>query len=87
MAVGKKVVSAYSGPADVNSFDLITHMPSSTIKAQHSAERDDLEVLQVRNIRENKDKEISLAPIFELRNNHSRDWLLSVEIVRVIERA
>jgi phenylalanine-4-hydroxylase len=89
MAVGKKVVSAYSGPADVNSFNLITHMPSSTtIKAQHSAERDDLEVLyqQVRNIRETKDKETSLAPIFEnLRNNHSRDWLLSVEIVELLK--
>jgi phenylalanine-4-hydroxylase len=88
MAVGKKVVSAYSGPADVNSFDLITHMPSSTtIKAQQSAERDDLEVLyqQVRNIRETKDKKAALAPIFEnLRNNHSRDWLLSVEIAELL---
>jgi phenylalanine-4-hydroxylase len=47
MAVGK-VVSAFSGPADANSFDLITNMPSSTtIKAQHSAERDNLEVLSI----------------------------------------
>lgn len=88
MAVGKKVVSAYSGPADVNSFDLITHMPSSTtIKAQQSAERDDLEILyqQVRNIRETKDKEAALLPIFEnLRENHSRDWLLAVEIVELL---
>jgi phenylalanine-4-hydroxylase len=46
MAVGKKVTSAFSGPADVNSFDLISHLPSSkTIKAKHSAERDDLEIL------------------------------------------
>jgi phenylalanine-4-hydroxylase len=46
MAVGKKSCSAFSGPADANSFDLITNMPSSTtIKAQHSAERDNLEVL------------------------------------------
>jgi phenylalanine-4-hydroxylase len=27
---GEKVVSAFSGPADANSFDMITHMPSST---------------------------------------------------------
>jgi phenylalanine-4-hydroxylase len=88
MAVGKKVVSAYSGPADVNSFDLITHMPSSTtIKAQQSAERDELEILyqQVRNIRETKDKEAALTPIFEkLQNNHKRDWLLSVEIAELL---
>ena len=33
MAVGKKVTSAFSGPADVNSFDMITHVASShTIK-------------------------------------------------------
>jgi phenylalanine-4-hydroxylase len=42
----KKSCIGFSGPADANSFDLITNMPSSTtIKAQHSAERDNLEVL------------------------------------------
>jgi hypothetical protein len=57
MAVGKKVVSAFSGPADANSFDMITHMPSSTtIKTKQTAERDDLEVLyqMVRIIRKSK---------------------------------
>lgn len=89
MAVGKKVVSAYSGPADVNSFDLITHMPSSTtIKAQQNAQRDELEILyqEVRNIRVTKDNEASLLPIFEnLRDNHVRDWLLSVEIAELLK--
>ena len=88
MAVGKKVISAFSGPADVNSFDLISHLPSSTtIKAKHSAERDDLEVLYqtVRNIRETKDTETSLAPLFEkLKTNHPNDWLLAVEIVELL---
>ena len=88
MAVGKKVTSAFSGPADVNSFDLISHLPSSkTIKAKHSAERDDLEILYqtVRNIRETKDTETSLAPLFEkLQNNHPNDWLLAVEIVELL---
>ncbi|RDI51416.1 aromatic amino acid hydroxylase [Flavobacterium glaciei] len=89
MAVGKKVISAFSGPADVNSFDLISHLPSSkTIKAKHTAERDDLEVLYqtVRNIRETKDMQTSLAPIFEnLRNNHPNDWLLTVEITELLK--
>src|SRR3970040_1509015 len=65
MAVAKKLVSAFSGPADVNSFDLITHLPSSkTIKAKHIPERDDLEKLSqtVRSTRETKDMETSLAP-------------------------
>ncbi|TDE42919.1 aromatic amino acid hydroxylase [Flavobacterium rhamnosiphilum] len=89
MAVGKKVVSAFSGPADVNSFNLISHVPTSkTIKAKHTAERDDLEVLYqtIRNIRETKDTETSLVPIFDkLRNNHPNDWLLAVEITELLK--
>jgi phenylalanine-4-hydroxylase len=89
MAVGKKLVSAFSGPADVNSFDLIAHVPSSkTIKASTSEERDALEVLYhtVRNIRETKDMTTSLAPIFEkLKEEHSNDWLLCVELAELLK--
>lgn len=89
MAVGKKLVSAFSGPADVNSFDLITHMPSSTtIKAKHTAERDDLEVLyqMVRIIRESKDIYTSFEPIFhKLKKDHPKDWLLAVEIAELLK--
>ncbi|MFE3847963.1 aromatic amino acid hydroxylase [Flavobacterium sp. LB3P45] len=89
MAVGKKVISAFSGPADVNSFDLISHVPTSkTIKAKHTAERDDLEVLYqtIRNSRETKDIETSLVPIFKkLRTNHPNDWLLAVEITELLK--
>ncbi|MFV8323277.1 aromatic amino acid hydroxylase [Flavobacterium sp. LS2R12] len=89
MAVGKKVISAFSGPADVNSFDLISHLPSSkTIKAKHTAERDDLEVLYqtIRNIRETKDMQTSLAPIYEkLVTEHPNDWLLAVEITELLK--
>ena len=89
MAIGKKVVSAFSGPADMNSFNLITHLPSSkTIKAKHTAERDDLEVLyqSVRMIRESKDTQASLAAIFEnLQKNHPKDWLLAVEIAELLQ--
>ncbi|MGL2995136.1 aromatic amino acid hydroxylase [Flavobacterium sp. TSSA_36] len=89
MAVGKKLVSAFSGPADVNSFDLIAHVPSSkTIKASTSEERDALEVLYqtVRNIRETKDTTTSLAPIFEkLKQEHFNDWLLCVELAELLK--
>lgn len=88
MAVGKKVISAFSGPADVNSFDLISHLPSSkTIKAKQTVERDYLEILYqtVRTIRETKDTQTSLAPIFEnLKSNHPNDWLLAVEIAELL---
>lgn len=89
MAVGKKVISAFSGPADVNSFDMINHVPSSqTIKAKKSAEREELEALykSVRQIREGNDNNESLWNIFHtLKLNHPNDWLLSVEIAEILK--
>jgi len=88
MAIGKKVVSAFSGPADVNSFDLINSVPkTTTIKAKHSDERDDLEILYatVRNIRNNDSNKTELQLIFnKLKNNHPNDWLLAVEIAELL---
>ena len=90
MAVGKKVVSAFSGPADVNSFDMVTHVPSSkTIKAKKSPEREELEGLyqNVRNIREGKAERMGLSDTFyKLKANHPNDWLLSVEIVELLHK-
>ena len=89
MAIGKKVVSAFSGPADVNSFDLINIVPTTkTIKAKHSEERDDLESLyaKVRDIRKNNGSKTELKSVFEnLKNNHSNDWLLNVEITELLK--
>jgi phenylalanine-4-hydroxylase len=89
MAIGKKVVSAFSGPADVNSFDLINIVPTTkTIKAKHSEERDDLESLyaKVRDIRKNQDSKTELTTIVEkLQKNHSNDWLLAVEIAELLK--
>ena len=90
MAVGKKVTSAFSGPADVNSFDMISHVPSSkTIKAKRSAQREELEALYqiVRNIRDGKDEATLLETVFaNLKQNHPEDWLLSVEIVELLHK-
>jgi phenylalanine-4-hydroxylase len=87
MAVGKKIVAAYSGPADVSSFDLLTHVPSSqTIKAIKTEERTHLEELYktVRAIREKKDTTTVLENIFEnVAQNHPKDWLLTMEIVEL----
>lgn len=90
MAVGKKVTSAFSGPADVNSFDMITHVPSTTtIKPKFSAERQELENLyqNVRNYRETKTSEITLKEAFAaVSSSHPKDWLLSVEIAELAEK-
>lgn len=84
MAVGKEVVSVFSGPADLSSFNLVTHSPSSTtIKPKKSAERRALEMLyeQVRDFREGTNRTISRHKVFEqIVENHPEDWLLSVEL-------
>ena len=88
MAVGKKITSAFSGPADVNSFDMITHVPSSTtIKAKVSTERQELEILyqSVRNIREEKPATTTLKEAFgAVSANHPNDWLLCLEIPELV---
>ncbi len=91
MAVGKKIVSAFSGPADNKSFDLITHVPSSTtIKASHSESRQRLESLyrNVRDLRQNKGKSLNLQAVFDdVKTNFPADWLLSVEISELANQA
>ena len=88
MAVGKKVVSAFSGPADCNSFDLITHLPNSkTIKSLITPERAELESLyqEIRSMREGKIDTENVFEIFEIvRVKHSNDWLLPLEIAEIL---
>ena len=88
MAVGKKIISAFSGPADMNSFDMITHVPSSkTIKSIKTEERIALEMLyqNVRDIREGNYNAMLLKNTFEtLKNKYPNDWLLTVEIAEIL---
>jgi phenylalanine-4-hydroxylase len=84
MAVGEKIVSAFNGPADLSSFDLISHVPTeTTIKVKKDPARVQLERLygQIREYREGTNRTISRTKVFqELKASHSLDWLLSVEI-------
>lgn len=84
MAIGKEVISAFAGPADNLSFDLINHKTSSnTIKSKSNPEREELASLyaSVRNIREGKNAKFSLDASLDLvKKHHKKDWLLSVEI-------
>jgi phenylalanine-4-hydroxylase len=90
MAVGKKIISAFSGPADVSSFDMINHVPSShTIKQKKSSKREELEnlYLNIRKLREGKPAEITLKEAFgAVTANHENDWLLSVEIAELAKK-
>ncbi len=84
MAVGENIVSAFNGPADVNSFDLVTHKISSkTLKNKTSEQQTQLEKYyeQIRHFREHKNTTISRHQIFEaLKNQYPNDWLLPVEL-------
>ncbi len=88
MAVGKEIISAFAGPADPNSFNLITHTPSSTtIKSKKTPEKQELEelYLAVRNIRSGENTKFSLHAVFEiLQRSHPKDWLLPVEIYELV---
>jgi phenylalanine-4-hydroxylase len=84
MAIGREIVSAFNGPADLESFDLLTHTVSSTtLRPEISNERRKLEQYYelIRHFREGKNTTISRNKVFkELRENYPEDWLLSVEL-------
>ncbi|MEZ4874696.1 MAG: aromatic amino acid hydroxylase [Flavobacteriaceae bacterium] len=90
MAVGKEIVSAFAGPADYHSFDLVTHKASETetIRIPLSEEEKVLNKLykQVREYRENKNtNEDFLSGIFQMVTHHyPEDWLLPLEIYELV---
>lgn len=86
MAVGAKAVSAFSGPADYQSFDLISHVPSSsTIKAVRDEDKKTLEnlYLQVRNYREQKESTDLNNILNTLKTKFNQDWLLPLELYEI----
>jgi len=87
LGVGKRIVSAFSGPADSNSFNLVNHKVSSTtLKPKKSDARKELEdlYLAVRNYREGKNTKFSPEAVFDiLRKHHPTDWLLSIELYEI----
>lgn len=89
MAVGKEIVSAFTGAADYNSFP-ITLKPSDTktIQKTISEKEKGLNELykSVRTIRKNKTSYDTLMIIFEtLKRDYPSDWLLSLEIYELIK--
>ena len=84
MAVGQEVVSAYNGPADLESFNLISHkLSETTIKRTADPERAKLEEYyqRVRDYREGINTFISRSKLFEeIKSEFPEDWLLPVEL-------
>ncbi|MEW7290328.1 aromatic amino acid hydroxylase [Aquimarina sp. 2304DJ70-9] len=88
LAVGKEIVSAFSGPADDYSFNLITHNPASTtVKRNYSTSEKELHSLyqSVRNIREGATTKFSLEAVFDIiKKDHVNDWLLPLEVYELV---
>ena len=84
MAVGENIVSAFNGPADLSSFNLVSHETSSTtIKPERSSEFKKLEQYyqQIRDFREGTNTTISRNKVFNvIKEDYPNDWLLPVEL-------
>ena len=88
MAVGKEVVSAYADAADINSFEDKSEVSKTkTHKIKYTDKERELYSLyeKVRSMREaNSASEENLTIIFnQLKNDFSKDWLLSLELYEV----
>jgi phenylalanine-4-hydroxylase len=89
LAVGSSIVSAYAGSADFRSFDNLHHVSDTkTIKIGKDSTKLDLESLykEVRKMRADKSfSEDIIAAVFNnLKNNHSEDWLLTLELLELV---
>jgi len=93
MAVGKEIISAFTGPADYHSFDLVTHKASETetIRINQTEEEEVLNKLysQIRNYRDDaSENEDFLKGIFNIiTENYPKDWLLSLEIYELVKKS
>jgi len=89
MAIGKEIISAYAGPASVESFqDLYQVSTVKTHKINYSESELNLHkhYQTVRDMRENNIVDIELLSkiIDELKDKYHKDWLLPLEIYELV---
>jgi len=89
MAVGSRIISCFSGPADPVAFGLNYPIPiEKTHKLQHTEKALQLFGLyqKVREARENKEPLNKLAEVWnELKEHHPDDWLCALEILELLK--
>lgn len=90
MAVGKEVVAAFAGPADFESFDMMSHVSSTqTIHSAKSSQQLSLEKLY-QELRDYKmGKTSKYAPdrmLSTLQEKHAEDWLLALEMMELAHK-
>jgi phenylalanine-4-hydroxylase len=90
MAVGESIVSAFSGPADADSFGLSYEAPKvKTIKIEHTEAAQKLHELyqEMRDIREGHWSHSDLRGIFnQLQEEYPEEWLLPLEIAEFLQK-
>ena len=89
MAVGKEIVSAYAGPACVNSFENVGKISKEkTRKIFYTEAQRELHesYKKVRELRENKKVDIPLLTeiFYKIKDEFATDWLLVLEIYELI---
>jgi phenylalanine-4-hydroxylase len=89
MAVGEKIISCYSGPADPFAFQLEYPVPKEkTHKIIHSDRAKRLHYLYqaVRDFRENKTDSPEFDAIWnEVKFSYPEEWLLPLEILEILK--
>ena len=89
MAVGEKIISSFSGPADENAYGINYPVPEEkTHKLMHDERSRKLHSLyqSVRDIREKGHNGISLSEAWdETRKKYPEEWLLPLEIVEILD--
>lgn len=83
MAIGEEIVSAYHGPADLKSFELLDHSLSTNTTNEGKEDLGELESYykMIRDFREGKNTIISRTKVFqEIKEKYPTDWLLPIEI-------
>lgn len=89
LGVGKEVISAYAGPADYNSFDLVDHVLSENPVYTKSETQLDLEKLyyNIREMREGGKIDILVlkSTFDKIKEVYSDQWLLPLEILEISE--
>jgi len=90
MAVGQRIVSVFTGPADAKAFGYEFPTPhEKTHKIAHSEASQKLHVLYktVRDIRENKKGVSNLLEIWnDIKQNYPSEWLLPLEILEILKK-
>jgi len=91
MAIGEKIISAFSGPADAEGFGLKYDPPSEkTHRIKYNTKTKELHKLYslVREIRKTEKDFDDLPKIWEtIKTNHPDEWLLPLEILEMTENS